>query len=586
MALHRFLGVSIVATASACGCQIRGPAGPSDTDGCQSAGESAPGGNLRTLAADLREAIAEEPASYQRLLWRASKIARKACVGRAWPAVERALERQDLMLCGRWEQIQFRLDSYLYLVEGKAYRTSGGCDLDLLLDIDVLITGSKTEAARTEVTVARAVLRAQPNAPYERVVREAAFPQGSVLQRALECEEVREAALRYPFVQEIEVAYDRIADHNRATVPSGFWGSIEFADATQDPSAGTRLSFTAESGLDPVESWDGRAVPEAFTSQDIVRDIEFGGANSWSKSTDHGSVERAERDRAADECWWGWNPGPLRGIPDSGRGDVHGAGDLLSLPADIASLEVKDEKLSDEDLRALSRFRKLKALDLNLCRDFGDEGIAHIARMTGLTALSIGGEKITDAGIAKLEALSRLNYLSLGSVRFTDVGFEAIGRLSELVHLSLYGCEGLTYAGMASLSRLERLRYLHLSSCEQISDQGFERLSSIGSLDTLSLSRMQLVSAGGLAHLRKLSGLRRLWIEGSPTDDDGLARIGECEGLEEIVLQDLPNITDDGLLGLTSLRRLMRLGIWGCEQITLAGARELASALPGRYEVR
>jgi hypothetical protein len=44
--------------------------------------------------------------------------------------------------------------------------------------------------------------------------------------------------------------------------------------------------------------------------------------------------------------------------------------------------------------------RRLSALSLNLCPDLNDEGLAQVARFTGLTALSLTGTtKITDAGL-------------------------------------------------------------------------------------------------------------------------------------------------------------------------------------------
>lgn len=69
------------------------------------------------------------------------------------------------------------------------------------------------------------------------------------------------------------------------------------------------------------------------------------------------------------------------------------------------------KRISDKGLNALTHL-PLRALSLGLTR-VKDEGMAYLAKLTGLTELHCMNEEVTDEGIHHLSNLTDLNTLAL-----------------------------------------------------------------------------------------------------------------------------------------------------------------------------
>jgi beta-lactamase regulating signal transducer with metallopeptidase domain len=123
--------------------------------------------------------------------------------------------------------------------------------------------------------------------------------------------------------------------------------------------------------------------------------------------------------------------------------------------------------LHDEDLVCFSGMKNLRWLQgLN---GITDAGVAHIAGMTQLDRLGIGGEGVTDAALAQLKGLQALDTLSVEG-DFTDAGLRA-----------LYGLKGL--------------HWLTLQSETPLSDASQERL--IAALPNLTSYNQQALAGAG-----------------------------------------------------------------------------------------
>lgn len=175
-----------------------------------------------------------------------------------------------------------------------------------------------------------------------------------------------------------------------------------------------------------------------------------------------------------------------------------------------------------------------------------DSDVQHLAGLTELQHLDLGGTQITDAGLAHLKGLRGLRWLRLLRTPITDVGLQ---------HLkSLTGLEWLM------------LEYTH------ITDAGLEHLKDLTKLQGLDLENTQITGAG-LEHLKTLTSLRSLDLAGTKTTNAGLEALKALPGLQELYLSDVP-ITDGGLTHLESLTTLQELDL-GKTKITDAGLEHL-----------
>ncbi len=111
--------------------------------------------------------------------------------------------------------------------------------------------------------------------------------------------------------------------------------------------------------------------------------------------------------------------------------------DKIAGAASITNLELLGSGITDDGLRAISKFKKLQAIRLSSAKvtaagfaalsnlktlatltlggtSFDDEAAGFLAAMTNLTALDISTTKITDVGLAKLMTLKKLSSINLG----------------------------------------------------------------------------------------------------------------------------------------------------------------------------
>lgn len=110
--------------------------------------------------------------------------------------------------------------------------------------------------------------------------------------------------------------------------------------------------------------------------------------------------------------------------------------------------------------------------------DLPDDGLKHLAPLTGLTHLGLNRTTATDADLRHLRGLKKLEYLHLGSTRggseFSDAGLEQIGELKNLTTLALWG-QKFTDASLEDLDRFPALRLLRLHDTS-VSQAAIERL--------------------------------------------------------------------------------------------------------------
>jgi len=117
----------------------------------------------------------------------------------------------------------------------------------------------------------------------------------------------------------------------------------------------------------------------------------------------------------------------------------------------FSGLRVTDAGL--ERLKGMKGLAHLHTLELCLCPQVTDAGVAHLQGFTRLQKLTLWETQVTDAGLVHLRGLTQLKKLELGFCpQVTDAGLEHLTGLTQLQWLYLNQTK-VTDAGVAELKK-------------------------------------------------------------------------------------------------------------------------------------
>ncbi len=208
----------------------------------------------------------------------------------------------------------------------------------------------------------------------------------------------------------------------------------------------------------------------------------------------------------------------------------------------IRRVSVPTSGAAFEHVAGLTRLRRL------WMREADDRSMRHLANLSELEELSIGGRRVTDRGLAVLRGFPKLRALDLGSTSWGPATIRLLGKTSSLHQLKLYRCTASDAEVIAKLKSLARLEIGGLIGDPGLNDDAMRALAEGLSLKTLWLPGSRSVTDVGLAHLSRMSALETLNIK-------------RCTGLTvqgiESVAQKLPCLRALGVsLGREDKRRL------------------------------
>ena len=194
--------------------------------------------------------------------------------------------------------------------------------------------------------------------------------------------------------------------------------------------------------------------------------------------------------------------------------------------AELESLRLRGEQLTDEQLAELVEFENLELLALNGL-GLTDSSLTQLAKLTKLRMLDLSeNPELADAG--KLSTLSRLELLSLDATGVDD-------------------------GVLAALEELENLRWLSLADT-RLSDGGLRVLQRFRRLESLNLSGTQIGEAS-VDSIVRLPRLKRLSVSGTAVTDEWLAALAQSSSTS--LLSSLPDaaesIAEEGRKGLADL---------------------------------
>jgi hypothetical protein len=218
--------------------------------------------------------------SYHRLLREASLLVPSRLQGQDWADVQKLMKQHRFVVEEAWAN-GAAVNSY-YLVKKGAFGLSKGRSLDLYLFLQAPNLEREGGPDRPgKIERANVVLVADLNVPYSQVAAEKRLPKGSVLEVVLRSNDVREIGAVWPILKKVYVHYDYIGNRWEQFNPRGFHVCVEFAASPTKRIAGKKMYFYIPSGLDPLESWDGKKRLGGFRSKDALGEIISSGGNEW-----------------------------------------------------------------------------------------------------------------------------------------------------------------------------------------------------------------------------------------------------------------------------------------------------------------
>ncbi|XP_027090907.1 F-box/LRR-repeat protein 3 isoform X2 [Coffea arabica] len=207
----------------------------------------------------------------------------------------------------------------------------------------------------------------------------------------------------------------------------------------------------------------------------------------------------------------------------------------------LEELDITDNEVDDEGLKAISRCSKLLSLKMGICTKITDSGLFHVGiycpkltqldlyRCTAVTDVGIMAvangclgleminmaycEKVTDSSLRCLSKCLRLTALEIrGCTRLSSGGLSAIAEgCRKLTLLDIKKCCNIDDAGMLALAQCSQsLQQINISYCS-VTDIGLMALASINHLHSMTILHVTGLTASGLgAALLACQGLRKV----------------------------------------------------------------------------
>jgi hypothetical protein len=187
--------------------------------------------------------------------------------------------------------------------------------------------------------------------------------------------------------------------------------------------------------------------------------------------------------------------------------------------------------LDDKQVALLPALAGLEYLQTNLT-DVSDDGIKPLAQLKNLKTLKFfhPGKSFSGSGLAQLAEMPNLQSLTVaGSLEFNDEGMAAVAKLSGLKEFRTWHT-GATDEGVKKLKALKNLKSLYLGqrltykppACP--SDETLAILADMKSLESLQLDEARLTFTA-LQQLKQLSALKALTLGGIDISKEDVERL-------------------------------------------------------------
>jgi hypothetical protein len=249
---------------------------------------------LQRMSEAIQKVLRLKTASYHVFLREASLIVPPVFKGREWADVEKLMAKHSFAVVEAWENGD-AVHSH-HLARRNAILLPGGHSLDLEFQFSALnLDRTRLPAKPGKLYAANVVLVSRIGAPYSKVAKDRFYPKGSVLDALLTSGKLEDQGRIWPILDLISVHYDYLYDRWADHSPSGFRITVEFVASKSEEIGAERMDFCAASGLDPLQSAEGKEkLLNGFKAQDTIEYIKGGGSLEWWKG-EPGTIEANKR---------------------------------------------------------------------------------------------------------------------------------------------------------------------------------------------------------------------------------------------------------------------------------------------------
>jgi Leucine-rich repeat (LRR) protein len=204
----------------------------------------------------------------------------------------------------------------------------------------------------------------------------------------------------------------------------------------------------------------------------------------------------------------------------------------------------------------------LTAVDLGGAR-VTDKSAGKLAKITGLTAIYLDHSEITGETLKALTGLKGLVWLDVGATKVTGADLSTIAQMPRLVHLFAARI-GATDEDLAALEPMTELRSLDLSN-NAITAAGLKRLTGAKGLTTLRFARPQYPTDkkktfgdDDVPVIAEFKELEELDLSGTAITNKGFQALTACTKLKVLKLTRT-SVSFAGITGMDNLTALTRL---------------------------
>lgn len=235
-----------------------------------------------------------------------------------------------------------------------------------------------------------------------------------------------------------------------------------------------------------------------------------------------------------------------------------------------------DMNLNDHCLELIGRMSRLE--ELNLTRAvMKDSSLRHIVKLP-LRSLGLQGATVTDRAIPFILEIPTLRKLLIGDTDVTDAGIEALAKSTSINSLGISEGRCLTGKSLEYVGKMSQLIVLELGQSDNLSADSLvhlERLNNLAelSLKDLTMNNEQIRKFNNLKHLTHLESLN------CQLNDPAVTEIAALKALQVLVFRN-EEFSDKGLMSLTKLKNLKRLGVHWCPYVSPDGIEKFRSIKP------
>lgn len=227
-----------------------------------------------TFKNDLMALLSGNKNSYHQFLWKSNRIARKYYLNHIWEDTKAIMEKQGFVPVKSKEKERGDVE-FLYLVAKDVTFSKSKYLHDVYLRFVVVPEDPSDIVFKTLVE-----LSAEVNSSYETVMANKGYSSDSAVYQVLELPEVKEVAIKLPFIEKVQIGYDLIVE---SFEQAGFFDSGFGVIITLKNNNGVNkvdLYYSVDSRLAPPQLWYDENRIDSFKPQDTLGEIiHWGGAN-------------------------------------------------------------------------------------------------------------------------------------------------------------------------------------------------------------------------------------------------------------------------------------------------------------------